>query len=120
MSGAGPYPSLIEGWEVTPSEAHDAVRRRGSEVILLDCRTPQEWATGRIAGAVHVPMQDLAARLPELEQYADTPLIVYCHHGRRSFSVTEFLRKQGFSSVMSMAGGIDRWSIEVDPSVPRY
>lgn len=109
---------LIEGWEVSPRDA--AAARDAGAAVLLDCRTPEERAIARIEGALFVPMQEIASRLPELERHADRPVIVFCHHGRRSLGVTEFLRKNGFDDVRSMAGGIERWSIDVDPSVPRY
>jgi rhodanese-related sulfurtransferase len=46
--------------------------------------------------------------------------VVHCHHGGRSLRVAHWLREQGFANAQSMAGGIDRWSQEIDPSVPRY
>lgn len=88
--------------------------------LLLDCRTPEEHATARIDGAVLIPMQEIVARVGELEPNRDQPIIVHCHHGMRSLRVTKWLREQGFSRAQSMAGGIDAWSGEVDPTVPRY
>jgi rhodanese-related sulfurtransferase len=88
--------------------------------LLLDCRTPEEYATARIAGAVLVPMQEIVARVAELEPHRGRPVIVHCHHGMRSLRVTKWLREQGFSQAQSMAGGIDAWSEQVDPAVPRY
>ena len=88
--------------------------------LLLDCRTPEEHATARITGAVLLPMQELPERIGELEQWRGKPIIVHCHHGVRSLRVTHWLREKGFPLVSSMRGGIDAWSGEVDPSVPRY
>ena len=89
-------------------------------VLLLDCRTAEEHATARIDGSVLIPMQEIAERLSELEPWRDRPIIVHCHHGVRSLRVTHFLRDKGFSQAQSMKGGIDAWSVDVDPSVPRY
>jgi rhodanese-related sulfurtransferase len=90
------------------------------EMLLLDCRTPEEHATAKIAGAVLVPMQELPARIGELESFRTKPIIVHCHHGVRSLRVTHWLRERGFAAVSSMQGGIDAWSTDVDKSVPRY
>lgn len=118
---------LVEGWEVSPQDVRarlqpaDAAEPRSEPpILLLDCRRADEWRTARIDRAMHVPMEEIRARLPELEAFAEREIIVYCHHGRRSLSVTEFLRTHGFERVHSMAGGIDRWSREVDNAVPRY
>ena len=88
--------------------------------LLLDCRTAEEYAIAKIEGAVLIPMQEIAVRLSELEPWREKPIIVHCHHGVRSLRVTQFLREKGFSQAQSMKGGIDAWSVEVDPSVPRY
>lgn len=90
------------------------------EMLLLDCRTPEEYATAKIAGALLVPMQELPERIGELEAWRTKPIIVHCHHGVRSLRVTHWLRERGFAAVSSMQGGIDAWSTQVDPSVPQY
>lgn len=97
-----------------------AASNAGTGVLLLDCRTAEEHAIARIEGSVLIPMQEIAERLAELEPWRDKPIIVHCHHGVRSLRVTHFLRDKGFSQSQSMKGGIDAWSVEVDPSVPRY
>ena len=93
---------------------------RGDDLLLLDCRERDEHATAHIAEATLLPMSELAARLNELEPYRTQDIVVHCHHGGRSLRVTNWLREQGFHRVQSMAGGIDAWSQEIDPSVPRY
>lgn len=92
------------------------------EVKLLDCREPLEYQTARIEGAALIPMREVPARLPEIETLAEgaAALVVYCHHGVRSLNVAQWLRQQGVENVQSMAGGIDHWSVTVDPAVPRY
>ena len=112
------YP-LQDGWEVTPREVRDA-RHSGESPVLLDVREPAEVEAAAIDGAVCVPMGDIKSRLSELEAYAEDRVVVMCHHGARSMQVTAFLRQQGFDDVRSMAGGIDLWSRDIDPAVPRY
>ncbi|MBL9215086.1 MAG: hypothetical protein JNG83_06385 [Opitutaceae bacterium] len=86
--------------------------------LLLDVREPFELAAARIEGALHIPMREIPARLPELP--SDRPILVLCHHGGRSHRVTQFLRAQGFSQARNIAGGIEAWADEIDPSIPRY
>jgi len=88
--------------------------------LLLDCREPDEHALARIEGALLIPMKEIPERLSELEPWRDGSIIVHCHHGMRSLRVVGFLRERGFEGAQSMRGGIDAWSIEVDPTVPRY
>ena len=88
--------------------------------LLLDCREPGEYATASIAGSTLIPMKEIQARVGEITDKKDSRIVVHCHHGGRSLRVTQWLRSQGFSQVQNMAGGIDAWSLQVDPSVPRY
>ena len=89
-------------------------------VFLLDCRTPEEHATARIAGAVLIPMQELPDRLAELEPHRSQAIIVHCHHGMRSLRVALFLQERGFGTVINLDGGVDAWAREVDPRFPTY
>jgi rhodanese-related sulfurtransferase len=106
--------------EIGPIE----VKRRldaGENLVLIDVREPVEYATARIAGSELIPMRTVPAELGRLEEKADAgSLIVFCHHGVRSLQVVSWLREQGVDACQSMAGGIERWSVEVDPTVPRY
>jgi rhodanese-related sulfurtransferase len=95
-------------------------REAGADVLLLDCREPDEWAIVRIPGATLLPMSEMTNRVGELDPYRDRPIVVHCHHGGRSLRVANWLRGQGFSQAQSLAGGIDAWSVEIDPSLPRY
>lgn len=88
--------------------------------LLLDCREPAEYETARIEGSQLIPMRDIPQRVKELEPYRQGRIVVHCHHGGRSLRVTNWLRQQGFTNVQNMAGGIDAWSQEIDPAVPRY
>lgn len=112
------YPLQPE-WEVTPRQVN-AWREAGDELVLLDVREPAEVGAAAVDGAVVVAMGEVKSRLSELEDHAEDRVVVMCHHGARSMQVTAFLRQQGFDEVHSMAGGIDLWSRDVDPTVPRY
>ena len=90
----------------------------GERPVLLDVREPWELATARLPGSLDIPMGQIPERLDELPP--DRPLIVMCHHGMRSLQVVMFLQHRGFESVSNLAGGIDAWSREVDPSIPTY
>jgi rhodanese-related sulfurtransferase len=106
--------------EVTPQAAKEQLTLR-KEVTLIDVREPLEFALARIEGAELVPMGSVPAELQKLEGLADNgDLLILCHHGVRSLQVTMWLRARGIENCFSVAGGIDRWSVEVDASVPRY
>lgn len=87
---------------------------------LIDCREADEHALVHIAGDTLLPMSEIASRVAELEAHRKDHLVVYCHHGARSAQVAMWLRGQGFAQVQSMAGGIDQWSLAIDPGLPRY
>ena len=90
----------------------------GREITVLDVRNPQEWDVCRIEGAQLIPLPELADRLGELDPAAT--IVAHCHSGMRSARAVNFLRQMGFSRAINLAGGIDAWSVEVDPRVPRY
>jgi rhodanese-related sulfurtransferase len=103
--------------ETTPEEVKSKLDR-GEVFTLLDVREPWEWDTAHLATAKHIPMNDMPARLEELDR--QNPIVVYCHHGVRSLTVTQWLRRHGIENAQSMAGGIDAWSREIDRQVPLY
>jgi rhodanese-related sulfurtransferase len=107
-------------FEISVADAADVLRDPAAPPLLLDCRTADEHQTASIAGSVLIPMQELPERVGELEAHRDRPVIVHCHHGMRSLRVTKWLRDQGFPQAQSMAGGIDAWSDQIDPAVPKY
>ena len=90
------------------------------DFLLLDCREQSERDFVHIEGSKHIPMGDTPARVSELEPYLQKQIVVHCHHGGRSLQVTHWLREQGFENAQNMTGGIDVWSVEIDPSRPRY
>lgn len=106
--------------ELSPTEFRDRwVQAEGEPgAILLDVREPAEIALASVAGTRNIRMQEVPARLDELER--DKPIVVMCHSGGRSRRVAEFLVANGYEQVFNLRGGIDAWSREVDPRVPRY
>ncbi len=104
-----------------------AKQQNGEEFILIDVRELHELDLASLpAGAsINVPLSDLGARrldaLPDaVRQAPNADVVVFCHKGLRSAQVTVFLRQQGWSNAVSMAGGIDAWAEEIDESVGRY
>jgi len=91
---------------------------RGESVLILDVREPFEIALAPFPGATHIPMGDMPSRLTELDPDRET--VVVCHHGVRSAQVAMYLAQMGFERVLNLAGGIDAWSEDADPSTPRY
>jgi rhodanese-related sulfurtransferase len=104
--------------EIT-AEAYLQQRSNPEPPLLLDVREPWEAQTASLAGALLMPMGEVTSRA-HTELDPDQPIVVLCHHGQRSLSVTMWLRNQGFDHAQSLAGGIDAWSRTIDPTVPRY
>ena len=90
----------------------------GEKFVFLDVREDWEVAINRLDGAVHIPLGALGKRFAELKP--ENEIIVYCHMGVRSLKATRFLKEQQFKNVKNLAGGIDAWSMQIDPKVPRY
>jgi rhodanese-related sulfurtransferase len=103
--------------EITPAEAKQRLDR-GENLVLIDVREPWEFEICRIQRAKLIPMGTVPANLQFLD--VDEDVICYCHHGVRSMDVAVWLRGQGVERARSLAGGIDRWSAEIDPKIPRY
>jgi rhodanese-related sulfurtransferase len=104
--------------EITPGEVKQRLDS-GEKLRLVDVREPFEFRQAHIEGSELIPMRSVPQSLPSLEA-EEAPLIVFCHHGMRSLQVVSWLREQGVERCVSMAGGIDRWSLEIDSTVPRY
>jgi len=89
----------------------------GDKPVLLDVREPWEFELARIEGSKLIPMSQLEERFTELDPTAET--VVICHHGNRSFYVTQALQRAGFKKVLNLEDGLDAYSF-VDESVPMY
>lgn len=87
---------------------------------LLDVRQPDEFAIVALPGAKLIPLNELPERVAELAAWREQEVVVYCHHGMRSAHAIGWLRHQGFANLHNLAGGIERWSLEVDANAPRY
>ncbi|MGI9072062.1 MAG: rhodanese-like domain-containing protein [Bryobacteraceae bacterium] len=106
--------------ELSPREVRSRLSR-GDRLVFIDVREPEEFAVTRIAGAELVPMQSVPAEIQRLKRLADDAcLVILCHHGVRSLQIVSWFRQQRLDNCFSLAGGIDRWSREIDPTVPRY
>lgn len=103
--------------EISPAEL-DARRKSGERLRLIDVREPSEHEIARIEGAELLPLSRFEEWAGALD--SDEETIVICHHGIRSAQVCLFFARQGHAKMINLVGGIDRWSLEVDGSVPRY
>jgi rhodanese-related sulfurtransferase len=101
-----------------PVQELKARRDRGETPLVIDVREDWELQLASIPDVLHVPMNQIPARLGEFQRDAET--IVMCHAGGRSLRVAQFLAGQGFTNVANLAGGIAAWSAAVDATVPRY
>jgi rhodanese-related sulfurtransferase len=104
-------------FEISAADAAELLREK--KIRLIDVREPWEFATASIPGSLAMPMGDVPARAHQ-ELDPEEHLVVLCHMGMRSMNVTVWLRNQGFEQVQSLRGGIDAWSVEVDPTIARY
>jgi adenylyltransferase/sulfurtransferase len=105
--------------EITCAELHQQLQS-GFDLLLIDCREPEEYAIVSISAAKLIPLGELPDRLAELELHRDRPIVVHCHLGVRSLRAAHWLREQGFSKAQSLAGGIEQWAVEIEPGLARY
>jgi adenylyltransferase/sulfurtransferase len=96
------------------------IAERGGELLLLDVREADEFEKAHIEGAKLVPLQQMEARLDELEAWRERPVVVHCHRDGRSVKAARILLGAGFTDVAALSGGIEAWSLTVDSEVPRY
>ena len=106
-----------EAMQIEPRDLSDRIAR-GEKVYLLDVRTREEWEAVKLADS-HLFTQELMQEVLVTESKADL-LVVYDHTGARSMDAAAYFQGHGFENVKSLRGGIDAWSAEVDPTLPRY
>jgi len=104
--------------QLTALEVSEKLQREPGTVVLLDVREPFERALAVIEPSMHIPLGEVPERAAEIPK--DREVIVYCHTGSRSMMVAGFLSTRGWKTLANLAGGIDAWSVQVDPNVPRY
>ena len=104
--------------ELPPEEVAEKLRQKPGRLLLLDVREPDERELAVIEPSLHIPMREVPERLSELPM--DREIVVYCHGGARSAMIAAFLETHGYRGVANLGGGIDAWSVRVDPKVPRY
>jgi adenylyltransferase/sulfurtransferase len=105
--------------EITPRETKKLLDDK-EDVVLIDCRLPQEVTVTRIEGSEHIPLQQIQAHADRLLQWQNKKVIVYCKVGGRSLQFANILKQNGFSDVKSMAGGILLWNKDINPGGPQY
>jgi adenylyltransferase/sulfurtransferase len=113
------FPDPEQCEELSPRQL-DEIRSEGGEFDLIDCREQDEWDFCRLENARHFALSEFAVHAASLLAMKDKPTVIYCHHGMRSLHATRWLRQHGRQNVFSLAGGIQRWSDEIDPQVPTY
>ena len=105
----------------TPSVSVQELKRKmdeGEAITLIDVREPYEYEVARIAGSRLIPLGELETHVGELPRTGT--LVMQCHSGVRSEHAVRLLQEAGFENACNLTGGIDAWSVEIDPEVPRY
>lgn len=105
------------GFAITAQELKEKFDR-AEQFVLIDVREPWEYNICKIPGAHLIPLGTLATEYKKLDPNAE--IVLHCHMGMRSMDATQFLLQQGFKNVKNLTGGINAWSLQIDPSVPRY
>jgi len=108
---------LLANIAITLREVKDLLAR-DPKILFVDVREQWEYDTARITGSVLIPLGEIPSNLQRLKNAEQ--VVFFCHHGMRSLDAAAWLRSQGVEGARSMTGGIERWSTEIDPSVPRY
>jgi rhodanese-related sulfurtransferase len=105
--------------EMTARELAERLRA-GRAVLLVDVREDWERQIAHLPQDTHVPLHSLVARAGEIATPPGGEVVIYCHAGVRSWMAAQYLEHVGLKDVISLAGGIDAWSVEVDPNIARY
>lgn len=111
---------LRREYEVTPSQVAEKLKQDPSSVLIVDVRTQPEWDLVHVPGSIHIPLDEIERRADEIQPAPGQLVATLCHHGVRSLKASLALRQLGVPGAMSVAGGIDVWSMAADPTLPRY
>ena len=106
--------------EILARDLLQLMKDTAQRIHLIDCRETDEWELCRIEGSELIPLSQFANLTANWELNDTRNKVIYCHHGIRSLQATGFLRNKGFENAYSLQGGIDNWSVEIDPNMPRY
>jgi adenylyltransferase/sulfurtransferase len=109
--------ALSMGFTITGQELKQKLDR-GERLTLIDVREPWEYNIAKIEGAQLIPLGSLGTEYKKLDPNAE--IVILCHMGMRSMDATQFLLQQGYTNVKNLTGGINAWSMQIDPSVPKY
>ncbi len=109
--------SAGDAWDIEPRQLQDRLKQP-SPLLLLDVREPIELEISQLPGAVCIPLDELPARLSELDHQGE--IVVFCRTGRRSTRALQLLVDAGFHHVKNLRGGINAWADQVDPQMPQY
>lgn len=110
---------MLDQYQLTPSDVNSL--KNQEDILLLDVRTPEEFEYANLShlgNHLHIPIDYIQEKLSDIPQ--NQKIVVYCHHGVRSLHVQHFLLQNNFKNVFNLTGGIDAWSNEIDPSIPKY
>ena len=103
---------------ISATELQQKLEQGKEKPLLLDVREPFEFEIAKISGSLLIPLNQIQQRSGELKQAQE--IVVICHHGIRSQQAAEYLVYLGYSKVLNLVGGIDAWSCQCDPDIPRY
>lgn len=102
---------------IEPKALNDRIAWADRSLVVLDVRTPEEFAAGHLPGAINIPNAELAARVKELDGARDSDIVVYCRTGKRAGEALGVLEKSGFKRLLHLQGDYTRWSEEKRPVV---
>lgn len=106
--------------EISVTDLMHLLKVHTETLQVIDCREEEEWQHCRIEGSELIPLSEFAQKTAGWDCSDKRKKIIYCHHGIRSLQATKFLRSKGFENTFSLAGGIDAWSVQINPEIPRY
>ncbi len=104
--------------QISPSYLQHQLQEKPEAFFLLDVREPFEFQIAAIEKSVLIPMNQIPARIQELNK--DESIVVICHHGMRSDSVAYYLDEQGFTQIFNLTGGVHAWANACDADMALY
>lgn len=96
-------------WKETPAQELLQRQSAGEAVLVVDVRSPEEFAAGHVPGAINLPVDRLSGDEPQLKEWKQKPVVIYCRSGRRSASAAATLEKAGFLKLEHLSGDMQGW-----------